>query len=133
LHSTSHTGETVLHGRKKGLMEEGETITWRGKHLGVWQTHTSVISGFSSPGFFEDKMVKGTFRSLRHEHWFTPAEEGTLMTDIFMYESPMGLFGKMADQLFLKTYMRKFLEARNAIIKEFAESHRGQEILLTDR
>ncbi len=44
-----------------------------------------------------------------------------MMTDIFTYQAPLGLLGRLADKLFLEKYMTGFLEKRNELIKEFAE------------
>ena len=74
-------------------------------------------------------MVKGAFKTLRHEHHFFATEEGTMMKDIFNFESPLGILGKLANTLFLKSYMTNFLKNRNEIIKEFAESGRWKELL----
>ena len=66
--STSETGEKAIAGRTKGLIELNETVTWRAKHLGVWQNLTSKITEFNSPYYFVDEMVSGAFKSFRHEH-----------------------------------------------------------------
>lgn len=46
------------------------------------------------------------------------------MRDIFNFEAPFGVLGKFAESLFLTRYMRKFIEERNQVIKEVAESGR---------
>jgi hypothetical protein len=33
--STAHTGERAIAGRTSGLIELGETVTWRARHFGV--------------------------------------------------------------------------------------------------
>ncbi len=38
MESTKQTGEQAIAGRTSGLIGLGETVTWRAKHLGVWQT-----------------------------------------------------------------------------------------------
>ena len=43
------------------------------------------------------------------------------MTDIFQFESPLGILGKVVNQLFLAAYMRKLLVHRNDVIKKEAE------------
>ena len=53
--STAHTGERAIAGRTSGLIELGETVTWRAKHFGVWQNLTSKITDFNSPAFFKLK------------------------------------------------------------------------------
>jgi len=44
------------------------------------------------------------------------------MEDVFDYQSPMGILGKIADYLFLERYMRNLLVKRNLMIKQVAES-----------
>ena len=120
--STAATGERVIAGRAKGLIKLNETVTWRAKHLGVWQNLTSKITEFRSPYYFVDEMVSGAFKSFRHEHHFEQQAGGTLMKDIFTYQSPLGPIGMLANKLFLTKYMTNFLVQRNKAIKEYAES-----------
>ncbi len=75
------------------------------------------------PTHFRDSMVTGAFKRLDHDHNFVAESDGrTRMTDVFDYTSPLGLLGRMADTIFLKRYLRRLLEERNAIIKCTAES-----------
>ena len=67
-------------------------------------------------------MVAGPFKMVRHRHVFEQKQDYTLMTDEFMYESPLGILGKLADALFLRKYMQNLIEHRNLIIKQKAES-----------
>lgn len=119
--STAHTGEEAIAGKTSGLIEMGESVTWRARHFGVWQELTSEITAFDPPHFFVDEMKRGAFKGFRHKHLFAEKDGATLMTDIFDYQSPYGIFGRMADRLFLEKYMRNLLTQRNRIIKEFAE------------
>jgi hypothetical protein len=43
------------------------------------------------------------------------------MKDVFDYDSPLGLLGRIADALFLEAYMRRLLKRRAAAIKSAAE------------
>jgi len=88
----------------------------------IWQTLTSKITEFKSPYYFVDEMVKGAFKNFRHEHHFSKIENGTLMTDVFIYKAPYGIIGTFIEYLFLTEYMLKFLYKRNQIIKLYAES-----------
>lgn len=127
--STRHTHEEAIAGRTSGLIEPGETVTWRAKHLGIYQTLTSAITAMESPQFFVDEMVQGAFHSFKHQHLFTPNEKGTLLTDIFEYQSPLGILGTLADWLFLKKYVTQLLVKRNETIKEFAETDQWKKVL----
>lgn len=122
LKSTLKTNEKAIAGRTSGLIEKGETVTWRAKHLGFYQTHTSKIIEMEKPYRFTDKMVKGTFKSFRHQHIFENGKENTIMIDICEFESPLGIIGKIFNIIFLKRYMKNFLLVRNKLIKTMAEN-----------
>lgn len=123
------SNEKAVAGRTSGLIGFEETVTYRGKHLGIWQHLTSKITEYDRPHFFVDEMQKGAFKSLRHEHHFNATEEGTMMKDVFNFQSPLGILGNFANTLFLKSYMTNFLKNRNKVVKEFAESGRWKEVL----
>ena len=120
--STKHTNEKAIAGVTSGLIGLNESVTWRAKHLGVWQTLTSRITEFDSPNLFIDEMVNGAFKSFRHEHHFKAVPPNTIMTDIFTFTSPFGPAGEIFNRLFLTQYMQRLLEKRNEVIKEYAES-----------
>ena len=44
------------------------------------------------------------------------------MRDMFDYVSSLGFFGRIADRLFLKRYIKQLLVTRNAVIKAAAET-----------
>lgn len=121
--STKQTYEKVIAGRMSGLIEKGESVTWRAKHFGFFQELTSKITAFEKPNSFTDEMVSGAFKSFKHIHNFEPIDNGTIMIDVFSYVSPLGILGKLADYLFLKRYMENLLINRNSIIKEYAENN----------
>lgn len=127
--STEHTNETAVDGKTSGLIGADEWVTWKARHFGTYQKLTSKITEFKQPDFFADEMVEGAFKNFRHEHLFTELNGRTLMTDIFDYESPFGILGKLADKLFLKKYMTDLLEKRNRTIKDFAESNKWKTII----
>ena len=122
LRSTSRTGERVVAGRKTGLVELGDTVTWEAVHFGIRQKLTSRITEMQATVYFCDEMQRGAFKSMRHEHRFAAEGAGTVMTDIFSYETPFGVFEKIFDIIILERYMRRFLEERNALIKSEAET-----------
>lgn len=122
IESTKHTGERAIAGRTSGLIEQGETVTWRARHFGVWQNLTSKIIELNYPNSFTDELVEGAFKSIHHQHQFRQINGATEMKDIFRFESPFGILGKLANILFLRRYMTKLLENRNKVIKEAAES-----------
>lgn len=119
--STAQTKERPIGGRTSGLIELGETVTWEAIHFGIKQKLTAKITEMDRPYYFVDEQVRGAFKNFKHSHEFVPAEGGTRMIDLFVYTSPMGVLGKLADKWFLEAYMRNFLMQRNLYIKFAAE------------
>src|SRR5690348_182491 len=79
------------------------------KHLGIYQKLTVKIIAMDRSRSFVDTMLKGAFAHMKHTHLFEASATGTLMTDVFEYRSPLGMVGRIADNLFLKDYMTKLL------------------------
>ncbi len=127
--STKRTNERAIAGKTSGLISLGETVTWKAKHLGFYQELTSIITDEERPTFFADEMMKGAFKSFRHEHYLKLEGEKVIIKDIFQYKSPLGIIGRFVDFLFLKKYMTRFLIERNNTIKEYVESNLWKEIL----
>ena len=121
MQSTKQTGEKAIAGRITGLIELGETVTWRAKHFGIRQNLTSKITEYKYPDYFVDEMLNGAFKSIRHEHQFSWVDNHTVMKDIFVFESPLGILGRLFNWLVLKRYMTSLLVERNRVIKETAE------------
>jgi ligand-binding SRPBCC domain-containing protein len=120
--SQSAHQEMAVAGRTSGLIENGEVVTWEAVHFGVRQRLTSKITAMTKPTYFRDSMVSGAFKRIDHDHLFEPqADGGNKMKDVFDYVAPLGPIGRLADWLFLKSYMRRLLETRNDIIKHLAE------------
>ena len=116
------SGERAVAGVTTGLLGPNEEVTWQARHLGVVQRLRVRITAFDFPAHFRDEMVEGTFRSMRHDHWFREVGGGTLMSDRFEFEAPLGFLGRIAERLFLIRHLRRFLEGRNAVLKGMAES-----------
>src|SRR5579862_6533387 len=79
IESTKHTGETAIAGKTSGLIELGETVIWRARHFGIWQTLTSKITEFDRPVLFVDEIIEGAFKSILHEHHFSTVRHQTIM------------------------------------------------------
>ena len=119
--SASKTNEIAIAGITSGLINKNETVTWKGKHFGVYLTHQSLISELIFPTYFVDEQLKGKFKSFKHQHFFEQKENYVEVTDILNYETPYGIFGKLFDKLFLKKHLTDFIMKRNAVLKNLAE------------
>jgi ligand-binding SRPBCC domain-containing protein len=127
--STKGTNEEAIDGKTTGLVELEDFITWRAKHLGIYQKLTVKIIAMDRPRSFVDTMLKGAFAYMKHTHLFEVSGTRTLMTDVFEFKSPLGVLGRMADDLFLKAYVTRLLTNRNLEIKAVAESERWRDLL----
>ena len=95
LSSTEETNEKVVEGRKSGLMELHETITWEAKHLFIRQRLTVKITKLDRPKSFEDQMVKGAFAYMKHQHHFSESNTKTIMIVEFDFKAPFGFIGRL--------------------------------------
>ena len=130
--STKQTEERAVAGVTHGLMRMGDRVTWKARHFGVMLTHTSEITQYKPPHHFEDVMIAGMFKSFAHFHRFEPDASGTVMTDELTFASPLGPLGAVADWLVLRRYLTGFLERRNRLILQVAESESWQAFIPPD-
>jgi ligand-binding SRPBCC domain-containing protein len=130
--STEGSNERAVAGCITGLIGESETVTWEANHFGVKQRLTVRISQFERPHLFEDEMISGAFSSMHHTHRFIQSGQGTLMKDEFRFTAPFGFLGRLAECLFLTSYMRKFLTKRATALKSMAESEKWRIYLNTN-
>jgi ligand-binding SRPBCC domain-containing protein len=122
--STAGTGERAVAGQTTGLLELGGEVTWEARHLGVRQRLTSRITAFDRLRSFQDRMVRGAFASLEHDHVFTPTDGGaaTEMVDVLRFAAPLGPIGWVAERLLLAGHLRRLLAERGRVLKGLAES-----------
>jgi ligand-binding SRPBCC domain-containing protein len=121
LQSMQSSGEEAIAGKRNGLIALNESVTWQAKHFGMHFTMTSKITAMEHPNFFIDEMTKGPFKKLHHQHLFKTIGTQTEMTDIFQFEAPLGILGRLVEKLFLKKYMEKLLLERNEVLKRETE------------
>ncbi len=114
-------------GVTSGQIKFGERVTWSSRQYGIAWRHTSEITAYDRPTHLRDEMVAGVFRSLRHDHYFSPAlnegrSDATIMRDVLVFAAPFPIAGLIAERLFLRRRLLKLLTDRNATIREMAES-----------
>ncbi|MCA9170735.1 MAG: SRPBCC family protein [Planctomycetales bacterium] len=120
--STNHTNERAVDGVTSGLVRLGDTVTWEATHFLVRQQLAIEVVQYDRPRHFRDSMIWGAFKHFDHDHFFEATDTGTRMKDVFEYTSPLGVFGRLANILFVDRHMRKLLLLRNGLIKSVAES-----------
>ena len=99
----------------------GETVTFESRNFGFKQKLSVKVVELEKPLRFTDEMTEGSFKSFRHVHEFIPQAGGTLLKDTFVWTSPLGVFGRLADRFVIKNLLRKTAVRRNAELKRLAE------------
>ena len=121
--------EEVVAGTRFGLIEKDETVTWKAKHLFKTRILRTQITVMQKPLRFVDEQAQGSFKLMKHEHHFKSCENGTIMIDLFHFESPHGTFGKLLESFYLTRYIKNLLQQRNKVIKDYAESNKWKRLL----
>jgi ligand-binding SRPBCC domain-containing protein len=116
------TGEEAVGGVTTGLIGEGETVTWEGRHLGLRQRYTSRIDAWRPYNYFRDVMVRGAFVQFEHDHFFAKMDDGTRMRDEVRFSTRGGVLGRLVAKTLVRRHLKTFLIRRNAVIKRVAES-----------
>ncbi|HMU45066.1 MAG TPA: SRPBCC family protein [Chitinophagaceae bacterium] len=127
---SAHKEEAVA-GTRFGLVEKEDTVTWRAKHFFKNRLLRVKITEMKKPEMFTDEQAQGDFKMMKHEHYFKPCENGTILIDLFHYESNYGMVGSWFNRLYLTRYLSRLLEKRNHTIKEYAESDKWKKLLIT--
>lgn len=119
--SASQTHEEAIAGVTSGIIKLNETVTWRGKHFGIFLTHKSIISALEHPHYFVDEMIQGRFKFFKHHHYYEEKNGVVYMKDVITYTTPYGILGKLLDVILIKKHMTKFIENRNQALKNELE------------
>ncbi len=127
--STAKTNEKAIDGRTSGLIDFDEYVTWQATHFGIRQKLTSKITAYQRPIHFRDEQLKGIFKFIIHDHYFEQKNGKVIMTDLFYFQSPIGIIGRLFDKIVLIKYLKKFLFERNNLIKEYAETSKWKSIV----
>lgn len=86
-----------------------------------WDTY---ITAHEPPYLFIDEQGRGPFKRWRHEHHFEPLAGGrTRMRDVITYEPPFGIFGRIADALFIRRQLEAMFAYRHNITRHVLAEH----------
>jgi ligand-binding SRPBCC domain-containing protein len=120
--------EKIVDGIMSGLMNLNDTVTWTAKHLFKQRRLKIRITKLNRPEYFIDEQEAGDFKLMKHEHYFKPIENGTIMIDQFHFET-RGFMGSLVNKFYLEKYMTQLLKLRNKMIKEMAEGNGWKQYL----
>ena len=121
--------EQAVGGTRFGLIGKDETVTWTAKHFFKTRVLKVGITEMKKPFSFIDEQRKGDFKMMKHEHHFKSCDNGTIMIDVLDFETPYGMLGRILNSFYIISYLKKLLQQRNRVIKEFAESNKWRRLL----
>lgn len=128
-HSMEKYAETIVKGTTTGLLNVNDEVTWKARHLFKERVLSVRVTELRQPDYFSDEQVSGDFVKMKHEHYFKPIENGTIMIDQFFFEIRRGVLGRLINQFYLENYMKRLLTERNAFIKQTAEGNQWKKFL----
>jgi ligand-binding SRPBCC domain-containing protein len=121
--------EQLMSSSAENLVQQGETITFRAKHLGKTREVTARVTELTQPLHFTEEQVRGDLKSYRHEFHFKPADNGTILIDILEYEGPRDMLGSLASAFFLRKYLESIVRRQHQLLREYAESEKWRAVL----
>ena len=127
--SMADYGEEAVAGTRMGLIEKDETVTWKAKHFFKTRLLRVKITEMKKYEMFTDEQIEGDFKMMKHEHHFKPCENGTIIINIFYYESPAGIIGSLVNRFYLNKHIHHLINQRNEAIKKCAEGGRWKILL----
>ena len=106
-------------------MREGVIYRIRVRQFGIIPiTMHSLIHEYTPPTGFVDIQLpgKGPFKSWEHRHQFTAVTPTcTRLTDHVTYEVPLGVFGSVANALFVRRDLQAMFAYRHAVTRKELE------------
>ena len=100
-------------------MYSGELIEYKVKPiLGIPLRWITEIKNVEHEKYFIDEQRSGPYRFWYHEHWFESTEHGVIMKDKITYALPLGVFGRLANSVFVKKQLSGIFEHRRKKIIE---------------
>lgn len=100
-------------------MYPGMIITYKvSPLLGIKLNWMTEITQVKDQEYFIDEQRFGPYQFWHHQHHFIAIDGGVEMNDILTYGMPMGIFGRMANSLFVAAQLRQIFEFRRKRVLE---------------
>jgi len=100
-------------------MYPGMFITYKvSPALGIKLNWVTEITQVDHRKFFIDEQRQGPYSIWHHEHHFKEVDGGVEMRDILYYKVPFGIFGKLADLVFVRKKVQEIFRFREKRIEE---------------
>lgn len=110
-------------------MYPGMIITYKVSPVaGIKLNWMTEITQVEESRYFIDEQRFGPYKFWHHQHHFTEIPGGVEMSDILTYGLPMGIFGRMANSLFVAGKLQQIFDfRRKKVIELFGDYARTGE------
>ncbi|MEJ2883252.1 SRPBCC family protein [Pedobacter sp. GR22-6] len=100
-------------------MYKGMIITYKvSPALGIKLDWMTEITQVEQENYFIDEQRFGPYKFWHHQHHFKAIEGGTEMRDILTYGLPMGIFGRVANEVFVAAKLQQIFKFRKEKVIE---------------
>jgi len=94
-------------------MYPGMIITYKvSPMLGIKLDWMTEITQVAEGKYFIDEQRFGPYKFWHHQHHFEEVPGGVMMHDLLTYGLPMGIFGRMANSIFVAAKLQKIFNYR---------------------
>jgi len=112
-----HMGFDIITPELPEKMYPGMIIAYKvSPILGIKMTWVTEITHVREKEFFVDEQRVGPYNIWHHEHHIKSIDGGVLMTDIVSYKPPFGIFGTIANGLFIQKQLRAIFDYREKAV-----------------
>ena len=103
-----------------GKMYSGQIISYVVTPvMGIPMSWTTEITHVIDKKYFVDEQRFGPYSFWHHQHWFKEVEGGVEMTDIVNYGLPLGILGRLANTLFVKSKLQEIFDYREKVVEKY--------------
>lgn len=90
--------------------------------LGIKMHWVTEITHVQDRYYFVDEQRFGPYAFWHHKHFLKEVPGGVEMTDILHYKIPMGIIGKIVNQLFIKRKIKEIFDYRHERLEQLFNS-----------
>jgi ligand-binding SRPBCC domain-containing protein len=105
--------------RRAVNMYPGMIITYKvSPMMGIkidWMTEITQVQPLK---YFIDEQRFGPYKFWHHQHHFSEIPGGVLMNDILTYGMPFGIFGRMANGIFVANKLQQIFSYRKVMVEK---------------
>lgn len=107
-------------------MYPGMVITYKvSPMLGIKLNWMTEITQVDEGKYFVDEQRFGPYALWHHQHHFKEIPGGVEMTDLLHYAIPFGIFGQLANSLFVANKVKEVFEFREKAVVELFGEYKG--------